>query len=743
MARYLFCLLCLSVVSSLSLQHAHAGEGRGYERFLLRHDVNADGQVDREEFKGNPRMFERFDLNGDGIVNATEFMEFRQDRNHRRDPSSARRPKTEIPNGVKVIRDLEFARVDGVSLRLDLYLPESSSPPPLFVWIHGGGWSRGDKADINPSIIELSGDGIAVASLNYRLGGVSLHPRQVQDLKGGIRWLRANAGRYGYDPERIAVGGGSAGGHLALLLGLSGGVAALEGEIGGNLSESSRVQAIVDLYGPSELEAYTEARPKFRRRKSDELLRSASPLSYLSSDDPPVLILHGEQDQAVPVAQSRLLHERYVQVGLDSELHILAGAGHGGKPFKDSQTHRWIKEFLQKHLQVPTPHDHKTGASNPGVARINMQTAQPVQRSLDKETDRQTGLHGFHWMIGPKSGLEGSEERFERLLRVIDRNLSANPYITGVYLIYHWRLLEPQPGQLDFTRLDRVIERVRQHGRYYKLAVNPGIYSPDWLYTRGAQAFDTLGSNPARRGIYQKQIRIPLPWDAVYQSSYFDTLTKVAKRYGDDPQFRAITLTVATFMSPEWHLPRSPDDLRRWRGMGELTERLEQTWQAGMDRFAGLFPMQFLVLEASSYPLGLKELGDAVVRYGATRYAGRFAVQINQLQGKRDQAGQAGYMKLLDYKNQYGSDLLIGLQNLKGWGTEKLRKQQGSLEMSAYNFIQARGDYWELWYHDGNSLEICEFLANLQQEEAQLGLDGFKRELIKRGEYRPATKNRG
>jgi hypothetical protein len=446
------------------------------------------------------------------------------------------------------------------------------------------------------------------------------------------------------------------------------------------------------------------------------------------------LILHGDQDPIVPVAQSRLLHARYIQAGLDSELHILAGAGHGGRPFKDRQTHQWIKEFLQKHLRMPAAKGHKMSAEVPVVERVVVQRVQSAAPSVARESARQTGLHGFHWMIGPKSGLEGPDKRFERLLRVIDRNLSTNPHITGVYLIYHWRLLEPQLGQLDFTRLDRVIERVRQHGRYYKLAINPGIYSPDWLYTSGAQAFDTLGSNPARKGIYQKRIRIPLPWDPVYQTRYFDTLAKVAARYRDDPQFRAITLTVATFMSPEWHLPKSSDDLRRWRGLGGSTDRLEQTWETGINRFAELFPNQFLILEASGYPLGQKALGDAVVRHGATRYAGRFAVQVNQLHGRRDQAGQAGYLKLLDYRKQYGSDLLIGLQNLKGWGTARLRQQQGSLEMSTYNYLQAGGDYWELWFHDGNSREICEFLANLQQEAAQIGLDGFKRLLSERGE---------
>jgi hypothetical protein len=288
---------------------------------------------------------------------------------------------------------------------------------------------------------------------------------------------------------------------------------------------------------------------------------------------------------------------------------------------------------------------------------------------------------------------------------------------------------------LDFARLDRVIDRIRKQGRYYKLAINPGIYSPDWLYAKGAEAFDTLGSNPARKQIYKKPIRIPVPWDPVFQASYFDMLAKVADHYRDDNHLRAVTLTVATFMSPEWHLPKSAEDRRRWQSLAGFPGKLEQAWKTGIDRFAELFPNQYLVLEASSYPVGLKQLGDAVVGHGATQHAGRFAVQINQLSGKRDQRMQPSYRKLLVYKQQYGSNILIGLQNVKGWGGEKLRQQQGSLAMTAYNFVQAGGDYWELWYHDGNSREICEELHNLLQDAAKLGFQGFKQKLINQGNY--------
>ncbi len=350
MVRFIIFFLCLSNLLTFTLQNTQAAQLRGFERFLQRHDVDGDDEVSKEEFKGKPRMFARFDLNGDGKISATEFKQARQNRMRSNDRETGPRAVMPLPAGVKVVRDLEYATVDGLSLRLDLYLPDSATNPPLFVWVHGGGWTRGDKSQINSAMIDLTQDGFAVASLDYRLVGVASHPQQIQDLKGAIRWLRANARKYAYDASRIGIGGGSAGGHLALLLGLSGGVADLEGNVGGNLSESSRVQAVVDMYGPSELEEYARFKPSFQRRKSVELLRSASPLHYLSNDDPPLLILHGDQDQVVPLEQSQLLDERYQQAGLKSELHILRGAGHGGRLFKDRTTYQLVKDFLQKHL---------------------------------------------------------------------------------------------------------------------------------------------------------------------------------------------------------------------------------------------------------------------------------------------------------------------------------------------------------------------------------------------------------
>jgi acetyl esterase/lipase len=200
-------------------------------------------------------------------------------------------------------------------------------------------------------------------------------------------------------------------------------VADLEGDVGGNLDQSSRVQAVVDMFGLSSLEDYAVENLKFGRNKTPELLRAASPVEYLTPDDPPVLIFHGDQDPVVPVGQSHILHRRYQALGLNSQLYVIEGAGHGGNAFSDDIRFALIKDFLDDQLA--------------GVG---------------------TGkrLTGLHWMVGPRAGLEGSQQQFEQLLDRIDANLSENPNITGVYVITHWDLIDPRAGQFDITRLDKV-----------------------------------------------------------------------------------------------------------------------------------------------------------------------------------------------------------------------------------------------------------------------------------------------
>lgn len=270
---------------------------------------------------------------------------------------------TEQPLPALVLRDIEYAHVGAKSLRLDLYLPrrEPGARLPVVVWIHGGGWRGGDKGRTRaPHVL---GEGYAVASIGYRLSQEATFPAQIHDCKAAIRWLRAHADRYGLDPERIGAWGSSAGGHLAALLGTSGGVAELEGTVGGNLEYSSRVQAVCDFFGPADLLAVLEpgAWPSHASPTSAEslllggpvaervdLARLASPVTHVSTDDPPFLIVHGDQDRVVPLDQSERLHRALTAAGVESTLHVVKGAGHG---FRDPGVDALVGEFFDRHLR--------------------------------------------------------------------------------------------------------------------------------------------------------------------------------------------------------------------------------------------------------------------------------------------------------------------------------------------------------------------------------------------------------
>jgi acetyl esterase/lipase len=265
-----------------------------------------------------------------------------------------KRPRLRLGPDVDVKRDLLYGD-DKKSHRLDLYVPKNAkATPPLLVWIHGGGWRGGSKNRVYPPVLRLVRDGYAVASVEYRLNGLKAHPEHTHDCKGAIRWLRANAKKYGYDATRIGVAGGSAGGHLVLMLGMSAGVREMEGTVGGNLDQSSRVQAVVDLFGPSEFSEFARKSARFRAKYkgNGKFFKSVSPLTYLTKDDAPVLILQGTDDRLVPQSQSKLVHKRYKELGLESTLVLIKGAGHGGPQFSDAERSKLVKAFFDKHIKT-------------------------------------------------------------------------------------------------------------------------------------------------------------------------------------------------------------------------------------------------------------------------------------------------------------------------------------------------------------------------------------------------------
>jgi len=268
--------------------------------------------------------------------------------------------KAESPT---VRKDIEFANVDGHNLKLDLYLPAETKNAPLVVWIHGGGWKAGNKS--NCPVSWLTDDGYAVASISYRLTDKAIFPAQIHDCKAAIRWLRANADKFGFSTAKIAVSGSSAGGHLAALVGTSGDAKGLEGTVGGNPGHSSRVDAVVDFYGATDFVLRSKTQPHRANKegsvvyrllgggadKKVELAKQASAAFHVTKDDPPFLVFHGGNDKTVLIDQSERIKEVYMKAGLPIALHVLKGSGHGGKEFYVGERRGLIRAFLAKHLR--------------------------------------------------------------------------------------------------------------------------------------------------------------------------------------------------------------------------------------------------------------------------------------------------------------------------------------------------------------------------------------------------------
>jgi len=257
------------------------------------------------------------------------------------------------------VLNIRYATVNNMDLKLDLYMPEHSSDPYLVIWVHGGAWHSGSKS--NPPM-DLLKKGYALASIDYRTTIEAKFPAFIHDIKAAVRFLRSNAGQFKFNAEKIFLWGSSAGGHLVTLTGMTNELMDLEGEVGNNLTTSSRVQGIIDFYGPSNLSTImSQSTPHGIAVRGPALalmfgkpldlsigeLIKASLLTYVTKDDPPLFICHGDQDIQVPINQSIELYGRYIEAGLKVQLEFVYGAGHGGKQFYDSGLINKVDEFLK------------------------------------------------------------------------------------------------------------------------------------------------------------------------------------------------------------------------------------------------------------------------------------------------------------------------------------------------------------------------------------------------------------
>ncbi len=265
----------------------------------------------------------------------------------------------QVPDEITEIKDIVYKTINDDTLGLDIYQPAKlESPKPVLIFIHGGGWRKGKKEDYLYYLLHFAQQGYITATISYRLK--TPFPAAVEDVKCAVRWIRAHAAEYSIDPNKIAVIGGSAGGHLSMMVGYSSDVPDFDIDCDMD-SISSKPQAIVNLYGPVDLTTEYAHTHKLTVNfigqtweENPDAYKKASPISYITPDDPPTLTFHGTKDELVPIRQADMLQEKLEEAGVENEYHRLKWWPHTmdlAKPVNDYCLY-YMQKFFEKHVPI-------------------------------------------------------------------------------------------------------------------------------------------------------------------------------------------------------------------------------------------------------------------------------------------------------------------------------------------------------------------------------------------------------
>jgi acetyl esterase/lipase len=286
-------------------------------------------------------------------------------------PEPSAKPEIKIPSDIELIKDVAYSKDGNKAHKLDILRLKNGpkGPMPVIVWIHGGGFVAGSRTDGYKRLERFVKRGYLGVTIDYRFAYEKVFPAQLQDCKCAIRFLRAHAKQYNLDPKHIGVWGGSAGGNLVAMLGVTGGIKEFEGD-GGWQDQSSRVQAVCDYYGMTDFLAIYEMAKKgtstarflpmdgkesisnllgVKYFEHPDLCRKASPTTYASKDDAPFYIFHGDLDPLTPHQQGELLNEVLRKAGVESDFYLVKGGKHGWPPRADVDDK--VDAFFDKHLK--------------------------------------------------------------------------------------------------------------------------------------------------------------------------------------------------------------------------------------------------------------------------------------------------------------------------------------------------------------------------------------------------------
>jgi acetyl esterase/lipase len=535
----------------------------------------------------------------------------------------AQQPKAPppLPAGIKMLKDLEYGRVGERKLVLDLYLPEAAEKPlPLIIWVHGGGWAAGSKDQVGARSQMLRG--YAVASVGYRLSGEAIFPAQIQDVKAAVRWLRAHAKEYNLDANHLGAWGSSAGGHLVALLGTSGDVK--EFDVGDNLDQSSRVQAVCDYFGPTDLlqmdaHALAGATLKHDSPQSPESkliggpiqenkgkAGRVNPIAYITADDPPFLIVHGDQDPLVPHHQSELLFEALKQANLPVRLHTMEGGGHGSG-FGGRELDEAVSSFFDRNLKGidstaervsrtsskattvaqaspagqagrPPPQGgpritfqqvlaREDANGDSRVTREEFKGPPPLFNRLDRNRDGVLTADDFA-DAAPQANRSGSVSKpadqtsasnsqptgllfFASYPERDNFAAAANRNIVGALHTIYWSSVEPSEGKFEWDDIERRIRGWTNAGKKVALRImwsssgnwpEPAAKAPTPQWVLDKGAV-TVHSNSSKTDI-------PLIWDPVYRRYAAKFLQEVARKFDGDPNVLFVDITPAAETNP-------------------------------------------------------------------------------------------------------------------------------------------------------------------------------------------------